>query len=165
MDEGQKDLVQQSYTLLEIFQQPLQQGSGQATFQLPNKLVEFHDYAFVVFPMAKAYEGFLKKCFYEGGLIDQVTYEGHKFRLGKALNPDLPERHRGDWWMYGELSRRCGREVASQLWMAWKECRNLLFHFFPAHKHFIILEEANDRLMQLNTVMTMVMECNLVGLA
>lgn len=163
MDEGQRDLVQQSYGLLEMFKQlqPKADRPMAEISQLP-MTKEFHDYSFVVFPMAKAYEGFLKKLFYVAKLIDQDTYEGHKFRLGKALNPDLPQRHRGDWWMYGAVMDRCGKAVAFQLWLTWKECRNLLFHFFPAHKHFITLDEAELRIGQIENAMEMVMECNLI---
>jgi len=58
----------------------------------------YHDYSFVVFPLAKAYEGFLKKVLVEMGLSDKETVYGRHFRIGKSLNPDLPKntmsRHR-----------------------------------------------------------------------
>ena len=46
LDEGMADLVKQAYSLLDKFKVP-----------------EYHDYSFIVFPMAKAYEGFLKNGF------------------------------------------------------------------------------------------------------
>src|SRR4030043_1223043 len=54
---------------------------------------KFHDYAFVVFPAAKAYEGFLKKLFLDLGFISEEDYFGKRFRIGKALNPALEERY------------------------------------------------------------------------
>ncbi len=146
LDEGQKDLVKQAYTLLE-------------KFKVADE--KFQDYSFVVFPIAKAYEGFLKKWFWEMGLIDRQTYMGDRFRIGKALNPDLPKEHRGDWWMYGLVAEKCGEEVAQELWQAWKQARNRLFHFFPPQQS-ITLEESHAKLEQLRRAMTEVMECKKV---
>jgi hypothetical protein len=53
------------------------------------------DYSFVVFPMAKAYEGFLKKFFLDMGFISEGDYLGTHFRIGKALNPHLEDHLRG----------------------------------------------------------------------
>ena len=80
LSQGQRDLVEESYQLLEWVKETRE---------------KFHDYSFAVFPMAKAYEGMLKLWFFKLGLISQKTYEGDRFRVGKALNPDLPERMRG----------------------------------------------------------------------
>lgn len=44
----------------------------------------FSDYSFIVFPFAKAYEGFLKKFFYDMSLISRDVYESHRFRIGRA---------------------------------------------------------------------------------
>ena len=54
----------------------------------------FHDYSFVVFPTAKAYEGFLKKMFFDLGFITEEDYRGKRFRIGKALNPFLEKNLR-----------------------------------------------------------------------
>ena len=43
---------------------------------LPGGKKEFHDYSFVVFPAAKAYEGFLKKLFLEL----EIYYRGRLLR-------------------------------------------------------------------------------------
>src|SRR3990167_296055 len=64
---------------------------------------KFHDYAFIVFPAAKAYEGFLKKIFLDLGLIDEGDYFGKHFRIGKALNPNLEKKYRNNSWVYGKL--------------------------------------------------------------
>ena len=78
MEEPMRDLVGESYLLLEREE------------RLNENL---HDYSFVVFPMAKAYEGFLKKLFFDLGLINKRQYQGDRFRVGKSLNPNLPTRH------------------------------------------------------------------------
>ena len=113
LSQGQRDLVEESYQLLEWVKETRE---------------KFHDYSFAVFPMAKAYEGMLKLWFFKLGLISQKTYEGDRFRVGKALNPDLPGRMRGKWWMYGPVKEKCGEGTAIKLWEAWRECRNKLFH-------------------------------------
>ena len=153
LSEGQKDLVKQAYDLLERFERR----------STKSETPEPHDYSFVVFSMAKAYEGFLKKFFLEAKLIDRKTYEGDRFRIGKALNPDLPQRFRGRWWLYGPLTEACGDEkVPQKLWRAWKECRNRLFHFFPRHKHFIDLAEAKERIEQLKIAMKEAIACGVL---
>lgn len=103
---------------------------------------EFHDYSFVVFPMAKAYEGFLKKMFFDLKLISRMQYLGDRFRVGKSLNPHLPKRYAWDW-VYGELVTYCGGETLPlQMWETWKRARNRVFHFFPDHHEFITLDQA-----------------------
>ncbi|KUK79482.1 MAG: hypothetical protein XD95_0351, partial [Microgenomates bacterium 39_7] len=70
-----------------------------------SKLLQIHqqdqeplvDYSFIVFPMSKAYEGFLKKLFFDMKLISQETYEGHRFRIGRALNPDVSPNQRDQY--------------------------------------------------------------------
>lgn len=108
---------------------------------------KFHDYAFVVFPAAKAYEGFLKKLFLDMGFISQKDYVGKLFRIGKALNPSLPEKYRDDSWVYDKLVDYCGDEnLSDQLWQTWKQSRNLVFHWFPNQKNAINFHEAEKRL-------------------
>ncbi len=129
MDEPMRDLAQQSYALLE-------RESGRAGEQ------EFHDYSFVVFPMAKAYEGFLKKIFFDLKLISRMQYKGDRFRVGKSLNPHLPKRYAWDW-VYGKLVAYCGGEgLPLRMWETWKSARNRIFHYFPDHHEFITLDQA-----------------------
>jgi hypothetical protein len=107
--------------------------------------VEFEDYAFVVFPAAKAYEGFLKKLFRDLGFISESDYMGKHFRIGKSLNPSLPKvaRHEG---VYEKIVEFCGgSELADELWEAWRVSRNLTFHWFPDQKNAITLSEAAER--------------------
>lgn len=113
---------------------------------LPGGKREFDDYSFVVFPAAKAYEGFLKKLFMDLGFITDLDYYGKHFRIGKALNPSLPKefRHNG---VYDKIVKYCGgAELAEMLWETWKQSRNLIFHWFPNEKNAISLEESGARI-------------------
>lgn len=131
MERDQRELLEEAVVLLEREEES---SSG------------FHDYAFVVFPAAKAYEGFLKKLFLDLGLITREQYEGDHFRIGKSLSPNLPERFRDHDWVWEKLSRFCGGvELPKVLWGAWKESRNSVFHWFPREENFISLEEARRR--------------------
>src|SRR3972149_6448102 len=108
--------------------------------------VPFHDYAFIVFPAAKAYEGFLKKLFLDLGFITEDDFYGKRFRIGKALNPSLEANLRQES-VYDKLVHFCGGpSLADKLWETWKLSRNLVFHWFPKEKNAITLPEAKDRL-------------------
>lgn len=110
---------------------------------------QFHDYSFVVFPASKAYEGFLKKLFLDLGFINETTYYGKRFRIGKALNPSLEKHLREKESVYDKLVDFCGgKELADTLWNTWKTCRNLLFHWFPDEKKAISFLESGKRVQQ-----------------
>lgn len=110
---------------------------------------KFHDYSFVVFPAAKAYEGYLKKLFLTLGFINRDDYYGKRFRVGKALNPSLDKRYRNKESVYDRVVDYCGgEELAKKLWITWKNCRNMVFHWFPDEKNVISLPEARERIMQ-----------------
>ncbi len=107
---------------------------------------EFHDYAFIVFPAAKAYEGFLKKLFLDMGFITEKMFYGKRFRVGKALNPSLEKHIRKREGVYDKLVELCGDSgLAAVLWDTWKTCRNLLFHWFPKEKNVITFKQARER--------------------
>lgn len=146
LDEPMKDLVGESFSLLEM---SYAQGS----------MSNLHDYSFVVFPLAKAYEGFLKKLFLDMGLISRAQYFGEHFRIGKALNPNLPKRYRSGW-VYGKLVAACGGrdELPNKMWAVWKSARNRIFHFFPDHKEFIDLDTAAGLVNEVAGVMGEAME-------
>lgn len=137
MEEDLQELLRQSFLLTDIFGKSPPAG-GQ----------EFHDYAFIVFPAAKAYEGFLKKLFLDRGFISQADYAGRFFRIGKALNPSLEKKYRNDSWVYEKLTNFCGgdRALPDQLWQAWREGRNLVFHWFPQEKRVLNFAEAQARI-------------------
>ncbi|MDO8488279.1 MAG: hypothetical protein Q7S31_03110 [bacterium] len=146
LEEPMRDLVKESYLLMEREEK----GGG-----------DLHDYSFIVFPMAKAYEGFLKKLFFDLGLINKRQYEGDRFRVGKSLNPNLPKRYQWDW-VYIDLVDKChGEQLPGQMWDVWKRARNRIFHYFAGLHRFITLAEAK----QLIGEMASTMEAALAGCA
>src|SRR3989344_6261376 len=137
--EDLRELIKQSHLLLRIMREKER--------NLPTGMDGFHDYAFVVFPAAKAYEGFLKTLFRDLGFISDEDFYGKRFRVGKALNPSLDRRLREKEGVYDKLVNFCqGKELADELWDTWKMSRNLLFHWFPHEKNAISFEEANQRI-------------------
>lgn len=122
---------------------------------------DLEDYSFIVFPMSKAYEGFLKRSFYDLKLIDKKTFEGKRFRIGKALNPDVHEDQRDKYWLFDDLEKICGAEMARELWETWLECRNRVFHFFVNDNNTVSLEDAGNKLLKLNNAMKYLVECQI----
>src|SRR3989344_8693578 len=135
-----QELLMESFFLIDALQSPGKLATSQAR-------LAFRDYAFVVFPAAKAYEGFLKTLFLDLGFISDEDFYGKRFRVGKALNPSLDRRLREKEGVYDKLVNFCqGKELADELWDTWKMSRNLLFHWFPHEKNAISFEEANQRI-------------------
>lgn len=123
---------------------------------LPQGSKVFHDYSFVVFPAAKAYEGFLKKMFLDLGFITNEDYLGKRFRIGKALNPFLEERLRDRESVYDRIVKYCGgKDLADSLWNAWTNGRNLVFHWFPEDKKAVSFIEAEEKIMMIVYAMDM----------
>lgn len=130
LDDQMKDLVKQSIELLETEKKHREAGEV------------YYDYSFVIFPIAKAYEGFLKKLLLDMRLITPPQYYGEHFRIGRALSPTLPKRYRSGW-VYGRLVKSCGGEsLPMQMWEVWKEVRNKMFHYFPNRREILSLDEA-----------------------
>lgn len=123
---------------------------------------DIHDYSYLIFPYAKAYEGFLKKLFFDLAFIDEPTYRGDHFRIGRALNPSLEPRLRHES-MYDKLIGYCqSRDLANELWSTWKKGRNLLFHYFPHNFHKLTFSQAEMIRDEIVTVMTRALsECDL----
>lgn len=138
LEEDLQELLKEALLLIDIFEKRTQMNNSGTS--------EFHDYAFVIFPAAKAYEGFLKKLFLDLGFITKEDYFGKRFRIGKALNPYLDKAYRAES-VYDDLVNYCGgKELADMLWETWRVCRNLTFHWFPDEKNIIDLEGAKARL-------------------
>lgn len=138
LEEDLQELLRESFLIMDILK-----GMGA---DLPGGKREFHDYSFVVFPAAKAYEGFLKKVFLDLRFITEHDYFGKQFRIGKALNPSLPQKMRREG-VYDKIVKHTGDTLlAEKMWNTWKNSRNLVFHWFPNEKNAINLEEAGDRL-------------------
>ena len=114
-----------------------------------NRTQGVSEFSFIVFPAAKAYEGFLKKFLFDLGFISKFQYEGDRFRIGRALNPNLEENFRHES-VYDKLKEYCGGEsLPDKLWKTWKNCRNLLFHWWPGDDNAITLEEAGRRIWEM----------------
>lgn len=144
LDERQKQLVKQS---LLLYERELSLHS------------ELADYSFLVFTMSKAYEGFLKKFLRDLNFISTKVYEGRRFRIGRALNPDIHSDQRDEYWLYDDLARVCGEEISRQMWDTWLECRNRIFHYFPQDKNLLTFPEAEKRLVMLIETMEQAVAC------
>lgn len=118
----------------------------------------FSDYSFLVAPFAKAYEGFLKNLFLHLGLINKKQFNSDRFRVGKVLNPAL--RHKS-WSVYRKLEDlgEKGQRIADRLWQAWKQGRNLIFHYFPHNLHRLSLAQAEERI---NAILSAIQEAELL---
>ncbi len=101
----------------------------------------FKDYSFVVFPFAKAYEGFLKKLFRDVGYISPKEYSSDFMRLGKLLSPNLVRRL-GNRSLYKQVRDNVSQDLADELWTAWKYGRNQVFHYFPHNFKSLTFEQA-----------------------
>jgi hypothetical protein len=142
--EDLQELLKQSLLLVDIFEKGRLPDSPEGSPDSMANGKKFHDYAFIVFPAAKAYEGFLKTLFRDLGFITEEEFSGKRFRIGKALNPNLEKRFREES-VYDKLVSFCqGKELPDALWDAWKSGRNLIFHWFPNERNVITFEEAKE---------------------
>lgn len=103
----------------------------------------FKDYSFLVFPFAKAYEGFLKQLFLDIGFISRLDYISDHLRLGKLMSPNLTLRL-GNRSLYTKMKETSGQEVADLVWNTWKVGRNQVFHYFPHNLKSLTFEEAES---------------------
>ena len=154
LEEDLQELLKESFLIMNILK-----GMGA---DLPGAEQKFHDYSFVVFPAAKAYEGFLKKIFFDLNFITEEDYFGKRFRIGKALNPSLPQKLMREG-VYNKVVKYCGgMALAEKMWETWKKSRNLIFHWFPNEKNAITLDEAEKKLgVLIETIDQTFKECKL----
>lgn len=153
------DLVSKRwFTYLTVPQQQLLQTSvlllaqAEAEFNVP-------DFGYIIFPAAKAYEGVLKKYLLDMELIDERTHADRRFRIGRALNPDVRNSHQDEYWLYDDISQVCGENLARQIWETWLECRNHIFHFFPGQQEITTLPEARIRVEQIMATLDSLVMC------
>lgn len=102
---------------------------------------EISDHSFMVFPFAKAYEGYLKKLFLDIGMIKPDEYYSDDIRIGRILNPRY-QAEKGN-----VFSRMCEhspnrRDLSQKLWDVWKSGRNEIFHYFPHNFKKLNFDEA-----------------------
>ena len=145
IDHDLQELLKQSVLLIDL----IEKREASDNTDKP----EFHDYSFVVFPAAKAYEGFLKKLLLDMGFISEKAYFGKRFRIGKALNPNLSEKFRKNS-VYDKLADFCqSTDLPDVLWDTWVDGRNQLFHWFPNERNAIEFSEAKNVLGQILAAM------------
>lgn len=106
---------------------------------------DISDYSFLVSPIAKSYEGFLKDFFLKINLISEIEYESDRFRVGKTLNPSLRYKRFSVFQKLANYHER-GEELAEILWDAWKFGRNEIFHYFPSNYKSLTKSEAEERI-------------------
>ncbi len=146
------------YQFLTPWQKQLIEQSFELLAREKRMKSHFADYSFLVFPASKCYEGFLKKYLFELGFISEKVYEGKRFRIGRALNPDLPDRYKDEWWLYDDVSEVCGEKNAREIWNTWLTCRNRIFHFFPKSKRSLNLKVAEKRIEKVVNAMDIAVE-------
>jgi len=103
------------------------------------------DYSFLVAPIAKSYEGFLKDFFLKLGIISESEYDSDRFRVGKTLNPSLRYKRFSVFQKLANYHEK-GEELAETLWDAWKFGRNEIFHYFPTSYKNLSKPEAEERI-------------------
>lgn len=116
LSQPQKDLILEGHYLMDEVEK---HGSYQ-----------FKDYSFMIFPFAKAYEGFLKQLLKDIKFISHLDYISDHLRLGKLLSPHLEERL-GERSLYRKIREASSQQLADSIWQTWKIGRNEIFHYFP----------------------------------
>lgn len=128
----QRDLLREgSYLYQEIFK------DGKYNFQ---------DYSFLVFPFAKAFEGFIKQYLLDIGVISDIQYRSDHIRIGKLLSPEFNNKYQKDDSIYSLLVQIVGKDLCDMIWMTWKYCRNQVFHYYPHNNKSLSLNEAKERI-------------------
>lgn len=138
LPQEQKDLIQEgNYLLNEVIR---------------HQSYQFKDYSFLVFPYAKAYEGFLKQLFLDAGLISRVDYISDHLRLGKLMSPNLVGRLR-ERSLYKKVTETTSKDLADRIWQTWKTGRNQTFHYFPHNFKALSFNEAEQIVKQIVAIM------------
>lgn len=138
LHQNQKDLIREGKFLLSDV--------------ITHEAYQFKDYSFVVFPLAKAYEGFLKQIFFDSGLISRLDYISDHIRLGKLLSPHLVRRL-GEHSLFEKIRIQYSEELANMIWTTWKKGRNEVFHYFPHNVRAVNFEEAKNLIEQILAAM------------
>lgn len=110
----------------------------------------FQDYSFLVFPYAKAFEGYLKMIFFDAGFISHLDYISDHLRLGKLMSPNIADRL-GERSLYNKVKLNVNEALADMIWDGWRLGRNEIFHYFPHNLRSISITQAEgivDQLIQ-----------------
>ncbi len=104
---------------------------------------KFKDYSFMIFPFAKAYEGYLKQLFKDVGFISHLDFISDHLRLGKLMSPNLMGRL-AERSLYKKIREATSEDLAAKIWETWKLGRNQIFHYFPHNLKAVTFSEANE---------------------
>ncbi|MFZ6034548.1 MAG: hypothetical protein ACOYUB_00125 [Patescibacteria group bacterium] len=129
LSQNQKDLIREGQYLMEDI--------------IKDNAYQFKDYSFLVFPFAKAYEGFLKQVFRDVKFISHLDYISDHLRLGKLMSPNLLPKL-GNRSLYFKIEQKAGTGLAEKIWDVWKKGRNQIFHYFPHNVKAITFGEATS---------------------
>ncbi len=143
LSQNQKDLIREGLYLMNDV--------------IKDQVYHFKDYSFLVFPFAKAYEGFLKQIFKDVKLISHLDYISDHLRLGKLMSPNLLNKL-GERSLYYKISKKYGRELADKIWKSWKEGRNQVFHYYPHNLRAVNFNEAEKIIDDIVETMQLVFE-------
>ena len=127
LSQGQRDLLEEGLYLMDDI--------------IRDHAYQFKDYSFLVFPFAKAYEGFLKQIFKDKKLISRLDYISDHLRLGKLMSPNLIGKL-GDRSLYKKIQEQYSQELADKIWNVWKNGRNQILHYFPHNIKAISFNES-----------------------
>lgn len=129
LSQNQRDLIREGqYLINEV---------------VKDNVYHFKDYSFLIFPFAKAYEGFLKQLFRDIKFISHLDYISDHLRLGKLLSPNLIGKLK-ERSLYKKIRERSGVDLAEKIWQMWKIGRNQVFHYFPHNLKALSFSEAQD---------------------
>jgi len=128
LSQNQKDLILEGQYLMDDI--------------IKDNAYQFKDYSFLVFPFAKAYEGFLKQIFRDVKFISRLDYISDHLRLGKMMSPNLIPKL-GDRSLYVQIEKKAGEDLALRIWNTWKNGRNQIFHYFPHNLKAVSFTEAS----------------------
>lgn len=137
ISDHQKDLILQGQYLISS------NFKAQMSNETQSSEHKFFDYSFVVFPFAKAYEGFLKQIFLDVKFISHLDYISDHFRLGKVMSPNLVGRL-GDRSVFRKICNSAGQDLADKIWNTWKAGRNQVFHYFPHNLRSLTFAQAEQ---------------------
>jgi hypothetical protein len=143
LSQNQKDLILEGQYLMNDI--------------VKDQAYKFKDYSFLIFPFAKAYEGFLKQLFRDIKFISHLDYISDHFRLGKMMSPNLMIRL-GDRSLYKKIKETAGQDLVDAIWNTWKLGRNQIFHYFPHNLKSVTFEEAERIISQIIQTMELAYE-------
>jgi hypothetical protein len=138
LSKNQKDLINEGLYLMNDV--------------IKNHAYQFKDYSFLVFPFAKAYEGFLKQLFLDVKFISHLDYISDHLRLGKLLSPNLVNKLK-ERSLYKKIKDKAGQELADKIWNAWKLGRNQVFHYYPHNLKALTFSQAEGIIDNILSVM------------